>query len=462
MRVVIVGNGVAGIEAALAVRAGDARAEIVVVSEESDHFFSRTALMYVLSGQLRHQDIEPHERDLYARRRLERVRARAVGLEAEHHRLLLGGGREPLRYDRLLIACGSRPRPSPWVGADLPGVGHFVTLQDLAWLEAELHGGPGRGGQPPNEGAHLDSAGPDSPYRVRPVGRRVRGRAPRAPVVVGGGLIGCEVVETLLAAGLIPRFLIKSEWFWPAALDAEEAAWVAAHLRAHGVIVELDTEVQRFMAGPEGALGAVSTNHGDQPCDLAVVAIGVTPNTGWLAASGLARDADGGLLVDEGLRTSAPDVLAAGDCASVLWRDGQRRPEPLWYTGRAQGRVAGRALLGEDAVYRRGIWYNSAKFLDIEYTTVGLVNQSLPGERSWSFDEPGPVRSRTRLVGQDGRLVGFNGLGRRWDHAVIIRWIEEQRPLSWAVQHLGEASFDTELVPPLRLPPALLQAARAP
>ena len=91
MRVVIVGNGVAGIEAAITVRARDAAAEITVVSEESDHFFSRTALMYVLSGQLRHRDIEPFERDAYARQRLTRVRARAIGLDTSARRLLLGG-----------------------------------------------------------------------------------------------------------------------------------------------------------------------------------------------------------------------------------------------------------------------------------------------------------------------------------------------------------------------------------
>ena len=461
MRVVIVGNGVAGIEAAMTVRARDADCEIAVVSEESDHFFSRTALMYVLSGQLRHRDIEPFERDLYARQRLTRVRARAIGLNTSARHLLLGGGLEPLSYDRLLIACGSRPRLGPWLGSDLPGVGHFVTLQDLAWLESELHGGPGKGGPPPNEDAHGASSTPDSPYQKRAVARTLRGCAPSAPVVIGGGLIGCEVVETMLTAGLTPRFLIKSEWFWPAALDADEAAWVAAHLRGHGVIVELETDVIRLVAGPDGALASVLTNRGEQPCDLAVIAIGVVPNTGWLAASGLERGEDGGILVDEQQRCSAPDVFAAGDCASVTWRDGRRRPEPLWYTGRDQGRVAGRAMLGEDARYRRGVWYNSAKFLDMEYTTVGLVNQGLPGERSWSHEERGAVSSRTRLVTQDGRLVGFNGLGRRWDHAVIIGWIDAGRALPWVLEHLSEASFDTELVPPLRLPVGALDAARA-
>src|SRR5262245_22753188 len=121
MRIVIVGNGVAGIEAARVVRAADPKAEITIVSEESDHFFSRTALMYVLSGQMREKDVEPYERDLYARERFTRVRARALGIDPRSKTLSLGG-RPPIPYDRLLIASGSRPRPPPWPNHGLRGV----------------------------------------------------------------------------------------------------------------------------------------------------------------------------------------------------------------------------------------------------------------------------------------------------------------------------------------------------
>ncbi|MBK8181074.1 MAG: FAD-dependent oxidoreductase [Planctomycetes bacterium] len=145
---------------------------------------------------------------------------------------------------------------------------------------------------------------------------------------------------------------------------------MAEHLRAHGVEVHLDTEVAHFEAGRDGAVAAIRTTQGGFR-DLAVVAIGVAPNTGWLEGSAVDRDRDGGILVDERLQTSAPNVLAAGDCASVPWADGRQRPEPLWYTSRDQGRVAGARLVGEDALPPRHSG-NSAKF-DLEYTTVGLV-----------------------------------------------------------------------------------------
>jgi NADPH-dependent 2,4-dienoyl-CoA reductase/sulfur reductase-like enzyme len=450
MRIVIVGNGVAGIEAAIAIRAREPDADVTIVSEESDHFFSRTALMWVVSGQLSHRCIEPHERDLYERLRFHRVRRRATGVDLAR-RLLHLAGAEPLPYDRLLLACGSKPRSAPWPGAELDGIGHFVTLQDLEWLEEELHGGPSRGGRPPNADVHLASAPPDSPYRRRPSGWKTRGGPPKHPVVVGGGLIGIEAVEVMVAKGLRPRFFVREEHFWPIALDAREGTWIADALAAHGVQMHLGENVHELRG--EGTVASLLGDRGEVPCDLCVVAIGVVPNTAWLGASGLELDPrSGGLVVDEHQRTSDPHVFAAGDCAAVRWFDGSRRPEPLWYTGKAQGRVAARALLGDPARYERHVWFNSAKLMDVEYTTAGLVNLGVEDEREWFFEERGAVRSTLRIVLSGERVVGFNALGRRWDHSVWIRWIEERRSLQHVLAHLDESRFDTELVPPLKIP----------
>lgn len=448
MHVVIVGNGVAGMEAAMTVRAREPGWDVTVVSEESDHFFSRTALMYVLSGQMSYRDIEPLERDAYERLRIRRVRRRATGLDPVRKVLHLGD--EPLAYDRLLLACGSRPRPGPWPGYELGGVGHFVTMQDLQWLEAEVHGRSGVD-RPAREGEHLESTGgADDPYRTRPVAARARGPA-RRPVVVGGGLIGVEVIETMIAAGRRPTFLIKDEWFWPIALDANEASWIAHELQHHGVDVRLGENVQR-LEGDDGLnVTRIVTDKGDIDADVVIVAIGVVPNTGWLGDA-VQRDEGGAIVVDEGLRTSASDVWAAGDCAAVKWFDGRRRPEQLWYTSRDQGRVAGRGLLGDAATYARGTWYNSAKLMDIEYTTAGLVNMRVPGEQIWFYEEKGRARSTTRIVHVDGRVIGMNFLGRRWDHTVCVRWIEERRSVGYVLERIGQASFDTEFVPPLVVP----------
>ena len=454
MRIVIIGNGVAGMEAALAVRKREPTWEVTLISEESDHFFSRTALMWVFSGQMSHRDIEPLERDAYERLGFRRVRARAIGIDPVNRRVPLAGGQRSIPYDRLLIASGSRPRPGPWPGGDARGVGHFVTMQDLDWYEREVHGGASRSGGPPRADAHAGTSTSDSPYRLREVAAERRGQLARQLAVIGGGLIGIEAVEVAVAAGLRPHFFIREEWFWPIALDPRESQWISARMAEHGVEVHLEHEVEALETDADGNVAAVRTNQGRYESDCVVVAIGVAPNTTWLAGSALELDERGGIVVDEGLQTSVPDVFAAGDCAAVRWFDGTRRPEQLWYTARDQGRVAGRRLLGDAPRYDRGTWYNSAKLMDVEYTTAGLVNWNLEREKSWFFEEQGRVRSTTRVVVQDDQVVGFNMLGRRWDHTVLIRWIEEQRSLDWVLGHLNDAAFDTELVPRLQVPGA--------
>lgn len=463
MDVVIIGNGVAGMEAALTIRERESDWNITIVSEESDHFFSRTALMWVCSGQMSMQDIEPLERDVYERMRFRRVRARATGVDTRERKVSLAGSLGPIFYDRLLIACGSKPRPGPWAGSDLRGVGHFVTLQDLAWYEREIHGGASRFGAPPRPTAHLDFSTNDSPYAFRSVAADKRGRLAKQPVVIGGGLIGIEAVEVALAAGLRPRFFIREDCFWPIALEPRESKWISDRMADHGVHVHLDHEIEALEGDDDGNVSCVRTDRGSHDTDCVLVAIGVIPATQWLDGSGIELDdRSGGIVVDESLRSSAQDVYAAGDCAAVRWFEGSRRPEQLWYTARDQGRVAGRCVLGEEPKYQRGIWYNSAKLMDIEYTTVGLVNWNVAREQNWFFEETGKVRSTTRVVVQDDRVVGFNLLGRRWDHSVLIGWIEQRRSLGWVLDHLDAARFDTELVPPLRIPRGIELGGPAP
>jgi NADPH-dependent 2,4-dienoyl-CoA reductase/sulfur reductase-like enzyme len=279
-------------------------------------------------------------------------------------------------------------------------------------------------------------------------------------VVIGGGLIGIEVAEVLRHRGLQVSFVVREGWYFPVALDRDEASIVAAHVRAHGVDVRLGAEVDAIERGPEGRPAAVRLAGGERlPADLVVVAIGVVPNTAFLAGSGVELAANGGIESDEALRTSAPSVWAAGDCANVAWFDGTRRPEQLWYTAREQGRLAARSLLGDDVRYRRGTFYNSAKFFDLEYTTAGLVPASIgpdgapievDGAERFFHRGPGP-RDSQRIVVKNGLVVGFNMLGSRWNHEPLVRWIEERRTLDWVLARLGEAQFDEELSPRFRV-----------
>jgi NADPH-dependent 2,4-dienoyl-CoA reductase/sulfur reductase-like enzyme len=181
---VIVGNGVAGMEAALALRQREAGARISLVSDEHDHFFSRPALMYVFCGQLDLRATEPYDRRLYERMGFERVRGRVQHLDTAAKALRFEDG-QSLAYDKLLLAVGSKGRSAPWPGAAGPGVHYFVNLRDLEGLDRDAQAG-------------------------------------RRAVVIGGGLIGVEVAEVLKHRGLHVTFLIRESWYFPLALDKNE------------------------------------------------------------------------------------------------------------------------------------------------------------------------------------------------------------------------------------------------
>jgi len=417
---VIVGNSIAGVEAALAIRRRDADARITLVSGEHAHPFARVSLMYVLCGQLSLRDTELHGRDLYERMRFERVHGWVRRVDPTTRTLHLDDG-ATVGWDRLLLAVGSRARRLPGTDPDDPAVHHFVRLEDLE---------------------RLDRAA-------------VRGRS---VAVVGGGLIGVEVAEALHARGLRVHFLIREPWYFPVALDGRESEVVAAHIRGHGVDVRTRCAVSGVE--PVGEKRRLRLPDGPLDVDLVVAAVGVEPATGFLAGSGVAvHPQTGGVEVGDDLRSSStPDVVAAGDCAQVAWADGSRRPEQLWYTARDQGRVAGLAMVGDEVRYRRGTWYNSAKFFDLEYTTAGWIPASHPGAQvppseGWTtWYQADGVRT-LRVVCKDGVVKGFNALGARWDHTVWLRWIQERRALAWVLPRLAESHFHEELDRPFLAAP---------
>jgi len=419
---VIVGNSIAGIEAAITLRNRDHAARITVISAEHPHPFARVSLMYLFCGQLSIKDTQFYPEDLYERMRFERVTDRVVTIHAAQRTLTLLSG-ATLAFDTLLLAVGSTARKLPWShaygGAESARfVHHFVTLSDLRALDAAAKPG-------------------------------------MSVAVIGGGLIGVEAAEVLHHRGLRTHFLIREPWYFPVALDARESDMVAGHIRAHGVDCRTDCAV----ADVERVGSKVRLRGPEIEVDLVVGAIGVEPATAFLAGSGIAvNSATGGVETRDNLEsTSCPGIFAAGDCAQVTWLDGSRRPEQLWYTSRDQGRIAAAAMLGDDVCYRRGTWYNSAKFFDVEYTTAGFLpperTEASSGWQTWFQRAPDRAASE-RIVVRNGAVKGFNGLGGRWNHNVWMQWIQQRRPLEWVLAHMNEARFDEELTRPFAVLPS--------
>ncbi|MGH9449723.1 MAG: NAD(P)/FAD-dependent oxidoreductase [Terriglobia bacterium] len=407
MHYVIIGNGVAGTTAAMTLRQRETDARITLISGESDFFFSRTALMYAYMDRMDRRDLEPFERKVYAKQNIQLIRDWVTDLDAAARTLRLKSGLS-LGYDRLLLATGSLANGAAWEGLETAreGVASFVTLQDLDHCE-----------------------------RLTPSSKEV--------VVVGGGLIGVELVECLAFHRRKVTFLVREPWYWPAALAREEAEMVTAHIRRHGVDVRLDEEVAQVFSGADGRVRAVKTRAGNEfPCQLLGIAVGVHPAIEWLRQVKTPPLSRRGIAVQPDFTTSLENVWAAGDCAEFD-RGGKPVVEQIWYTARRQGELAARSMLGDAITYDPPLFYNSAMFFDIEYTTVGMVNDVPAGGASFFFRIPGQDVS-VRIVEHNGAVAGFNMLGSRWNHTILERWIRERRTMDYVMGRLAEAQFDVE------------------
>lgn len=404
--IVIVGNGVAGITAAMTARARRSDARISVVGDESPYFFSRTALMYALTGAMDRRAMEPYPRARWDELEIRRVHARATDLDARARTLTLSDG-ATLVWDKLLLACGSVPRALALDGLDgAAGVVRFVSVGDL-----------------------------DACERWIP--------STREAVVIGGGLIGVELVECLVHHGVRTTFLVREPWYWPAALCREEGEMIEARLRARGVDVRVGAEAARVTRDAAGRVREVALRDGATlPAQLVGVCVGVEPAVAWLREVATPPALARGVRVDATLRTSLDDVWSAGDCAEVMV-DGAPRIEPLWYAAKRQGELAGANMTGASRGYAPPTFFNSAKLFDVDYTTVGDMHALPPDARSLFRRHPTRPISQ-RVAHRDGRVIGFTMLGSRWDHAMLARWIDEARPLPWVLAHLREAQFDVE------------------
>lgn len=404
MHVAIIGNGVAGITTARELRKRKPDCRITVISGESDHHYSRPALMYVFMGHMRYEHTKPHEDELWRKSRIDLVRAWVTRIDVGRKVLELDRG-PAIAWDELVIATGSRSNKFGWPGQDLAGVQGLCSLQDLELLEKNVVGA-------------------------------------RRAVIVGGGLIGIELAEMLHTRGVAVTFLVREPSYWSNIMPLEESQLVNAVIRRAGMDLRVSTHLKEIVDDGQGRAGAVITDRGERiDCQIVGLTAGVSPNVEVVRGSGV--ETGRGVLVDLAFRTNVPHVHAVGDCAEIRASDGRNRIEQLWYTGRMHGEVLARVLAGEDARYDRGIWFNSAKFLDLEYQTYGLVKMDVPGEKNLFWQAEDGLHA-LRLVYTDESVIGFNTLGIRYRHKTCERWIRERKSVEYVMANLPEANFDPE------------------
>jgi NADPH-dependent 2,4-dienoyl-CoA reductase/sulfur reductase-like enzyme/pSer/pThr/pTyr-binding forkhead associated (FHA) protein len=407
-RYLIIGDGAAGTSAAEHVRRADPQGLIAIYSDDPHPAYFRAALTNYLLGELTEQQLWAVPPNFYHDQQVHRGLARVAAVDAQRALVYLASGGPPIPYDALLVATGSRARPPPFTGADLPGVMTMRTLQDARDMMDQLRSG-----------------------------------AVARAVVVGGGPLGLEWVQGLKLRGVNVTLLLRENKFMPGALDDIASDLLLSRLRQSGIEVGLSEEVVTALPAAGGRLGAVVTKSGHTlPCEIVGVAIGVVCNTDFLANSSVTLGKSRGIVVDDRLRASAPGVFAAGDVAEHGGRTLQ-----LWEPAREQARVAGQNMTGRDLTYRPGAHYFATRLYDLDFASVGTVATDPAAEPLVDFPRKTGRISYRKILIKNGRLVGALMLGEREERVrqrgrAFKRLIDEGIEVATIRDRLLDPTFD--------------------
>jgi NAD(P)H-nitrite reductase large subunit len=390
MLYLIIGASAAGLAAAEILRQWDPRGAITLISEEPHPPYSRPLLTYLLSREVRLDQVWLKGPDYFQEWGFEaRLGERVVQVAPGEREVRLQSG-EALPYDRLLIASGASPRLPGIPGEDLAGVFTLRTLADWRRLDAGL-----------------------------PEGGQV--------AVVGAGPVGVKAAEALVHRGCRVALVEMEPQVLPRLLESQAAALLDDALKKWGIDVYCNA-APAGIVGRQGRVRALALADGRElPAQAVLCAIGVTPNTAFLAAPHLA--VAGGLQVNARMQTAHPDIYGAGDCVQgVHLLTGQPAYVPIWPGAVAQGRIAGANMGGAQRRYPGALPQNSISLRGFRVITGGLVEpEGADVEIVSEHDrQRGGYR---RLVYQQGRLVGLTLVGQVEDAGIYFQLMGQQLPV---------------------------------
>jgi NADPH-dependent 2,4-dienoyl-CoA reductase/sulfur reductase-like enzyme len=418
MHLIAIGGSDAGISAALRARELDPGADVTVVVADAYPNFSICGIPYYLSGEVSRWQNLAHRSiaDLEAAGMWLRLDTPARRIDVPARKLLVtgpDGAEELLSYDKLVAGTGAVPVRPPIGGLAGPGA-----------LGAD-------------DGVHLLHSMGDT-FAVM---RTLRKTAPASAVIVGAGYIGLEMADALTVRGLAVIQMEQLPEVLPT-VDRELGALVHAELASRGVEVLTGTTVRQISRNPAGEAGRlrVQATAADgtavtRAADMVLVVVGVRPDTALAAAAGARLGAKGAIAVDRRMRTSLPDVLAAGDCVITHHRLLGETYLPLGTTAHKQGRVAGQNALGGTREFAGSLGTQVVKIFDQAAARTGLRDHEAAGA---GFDPltigseaddhkayyPGSHRITMRFTGDrgTGKLLGVQLFGHR--HAEIAKRID--------------------------------------
>jgi NADPH-dependent 2,4-dienoyl-CoA reductase/sulfur reductase-like enzyme len=411
--ILIVGNGIAGLTAAVEAREYAPDASILIVTEQNHPTINTPALKQFGAGRIEVDQLPAYppgmERDVgigIANLRVERVDIRAGAVE-------LGDGQR-IKYGRLLLATGAEPTslPPDCPGRNFDGVMTLHTLRDYQDLRRRLE-------------------------------------AVGSVVVIGGGYHAAETAIMLRHRHLRVTWLVRGRGILSGELDTPASDILLRHIERLGVDVRLETELAGVVGRMGAAVGVVTSAQEFIPCQLVIACIGVRPDVALVKDTGLAATSARGVQVNERLQTRAPNIFAAGAVAAVLDpQTGQHVPRGQWYFAFQQGRLAGALLAGarvspEATAKALGCFWHATQ---IEKVSVLAAGASMASERDHPDNEvltDGASDWYRRIVVRHDRLVGYLSVGPKQANGLAIkRLIDEQIPIGAIRRQLLARDFD--------------------
>ena len=381
---VIIGNGAAALGCIEGIRQIDRETPVTVISAEPYPAYCRPLISYALEGKASPENRNARPADFYEKNGCEVLYGKkAVRIDPDGHTVTLGDG-QILPYKKLCVAAGSSPFVPPMTGLDtVERKFSFMTMDDMLALDR--------------------AAAPES--RV---------------LIVGAGLIGlkcaeglAEKVKSITVCDLAPRVLSSI-------LDEEGAALMQAKLEEHGIAFLLGDTAERFEEDR-----AVMKSGKTAEFDILVLAVGVRANTALIKESG--GNVNRGIVTDTGMRTSLPDIYAAGDCAEGYDSSvGANRVLAILPNARMQGECAGVNMAGGDRVFDNAVPMNAIGFFGLHALCAG--RSLAPEEDGEILAERGPGWVKKFYV-KDNRLVGFALVGREERAGIYTSLIREKVPL---------------------------------
>jgi len=365
-------------------------------------------------GHMTFEHTQPYENWFWEKNKIDLINGRVTTLIHTEKQLVISDG-STINYDDLIIATGSKPAFYNWPGIDTKGVQGFYSKQDLELLETNA---------PNNK------------------------RCKRA-IIVGGGLIGIELAEMLHSRKIEVTILVREEVYWGNILTKNEGELLGKHISSKGIELRFNTNLKDINADTNGNVTSITTTKGERlSCDFVGLSTGVIPNIDFLKSSGL--ELDSGVLVDDCLQTNIPNVYAIGDCAQQrVSLPNRKSVEAVWYTGRIMGETVAKTIAQEKTPYQPGVWFNSAKFFDIEYQTYGKVSAICSDfEQQLYWEDASGKKSITLAFHKESHvLMGMTSLGVRLSHSLLDQWISQEKDITFVIDNLPKLNFDPEFYP---------------